>query len=107
MPAFLKNGTLVCLELDRELLDELGKYVLLNKECNKSAIIRGLIKAFLEIYDEDGFTKDDGNGKKKTTFYMEQDIWQRFGEVCEEIGVSRTRMLQVLIKKLLSEEAKN
>ncbi|RLI69988.1 hypothetical protein DRO97_11310, partial [Archaeoglobales archaeon] len=80
--------------------------VILNKECNKSAIIRALIKGFLEIYDENSFTKD-GDGKKKATFYVEQDIWQRFGEVCEEIGVSRTRMLQVLIKKLLSEEAKN
>ena len=105
MPAFLKDAKLVCLELDRELLDELDK-LLLNKECNKSAIIRGLIKAFLEIYDEDGFTKDS-DGKKKTTFYMEQDLWERFGEICEELGISRTKMLQVLIKKLLSGEAQN
>ncbi|MBO8181682.1 MAG: hypothetical protein H0Z28_02680 [Archaeoglobus sp.] len=102
----LKDAKLVSMSIDPELADELDRFAISNK-LEKSEVIRATISSFLEMCGEDGEVFAKGGNWRKTTFFVERDVWERFGDLCGEIGISRSKMIQVLIKKLLSEEAQN
>ena len=98
----LKDAKLVTMSIDPELADELDRFALLNK-LEKSEVIRATILSFLEMYGEDGEVFAKGGNWRKISFFAERDVWERFGDVCGEIGVSRPKMLQILLKRLLAE----
>ena len=98
----LKDAKLVTMSIDPELADELDGFALLNK-VEKSEVIRATISSFLEMYGEDGEVFAKGSNGRKISFFAEREVWERFGDVCGEIGISRPKMIQILLRKVLAE----
>ena len=98
----LKDAKLVTMSIDPELADELDRFILLNK-VEKSELLRATILSFLEMCGEDGEVFAKGSNGRKISFFAERDVWERFGDLCGEIGVSRPKMLQILLRKVLAE----
>ena len=100
---FLREPRFVNLYIDGEVFEEFDAFALANR-LNKSELIRILIKSFIELYDRGGELLTHKKDKREIAFYTEKADWEKFGEICEKLGMRKGRTLELLLRKVIHEQ---